>query len=492
MRSICCGSIALLLAALPVTAQSDPTVRVRLLGSESYQEIEVEAVSDIVRIEVDEREAGALRSGERVTIARSSSRVTASFGNQSMSGQTVRVLGQRLRLRVGRIDREYAGELAVRSVGSKLDIVNASPLRPYVASVVAAELGFDVPEAAKAQAVLARTYALRRLGSNPTYDLDDHQGSQVFRGVGTITATSHLAAESTEGVVMTYSGRLADGTYFSSSGGHTADNESTWSSTPVPYLRGVPDPYDEGSPHHSWETSIPRPQALSALSSVVGTGATGIVIEERSRSGRVTRMHALGASRPAITGAQFRRRINAAKGWRTVKSTKFDLSLEGDQYVLRGGGFGHGVGMSQYGAMGQARLGRDYRHILAHYFTGVVLEGDHALPSPPVAVSEPIRTPSEDRQESLGLHGQYLLLDPRGRVTQDRPGSGSGGSPPGDARRETAPSSKDDRTGERRSGRDRREASGRAGPGRRQSTDRRQTVQETPPAPETTQRRAAW
>ena len=168
--------------------------------------------------------------------------MTAQFGTQSVSGRTARILGERFRLRVGRVDREYAGELTVRAEGSALELVNTTPLHPYVASVVAAELGFDVPEAAKAQAVLARTYALRRLGSNATYDLDDHQGSQVFRGVATITATSRLASEGTEGQVLTYGGKLADGTYFSSSGGHTADNESIWSSEPGPVPARGPGP----------------------------------------------------------------------------------------------------------------------------------------------------------------------------------------------------------------------------------------------------------
>ena len=234
-------------------------------------------------------------------------------------------------------------------------------------------------------------------------------------------------------------------------------------------------------------------QALEALTSVVGRGATGIVIEERSRSGRVTRMRALGAARPIVTGAQFRRQINAVAGWRTVKSTKFDLSLEGDRYVLRGGGFGHGVGMSQYGAMGQARVGRTYRDILSYYFVGTVLEGGRALPRPVLTAAEPIRPPEEPDPETVDLHSRYLLTEPRGRASRHRPGSGTS-PPPGDPMQEAAPSSRDDRVGDRRSGVDRRAAAGRQTAGRRQSSDRRQTAYQAPAAEtaDTDQRRAAW
>ena len=82
-----------------------------------------------------------------------------------------------------------------------------------------------------------------------------------------------------------------------------------------------------------------------------------------------------GAGRETITGSQFRRAVDAAIGARTVRSTRYDVSLQGDEYVFTGGGFGHGVGMSQFGAVGQARAGRSYREILAHYFVGTDVSG---------------------------------------------------------------------------------------------------------------------
>lgn len=507
--------LALVLLAAPAAAQSDSTVRVRLLGTDVPREVSVEAAEGRLSVEVDGQRAGEAAAGDRVAIAQGASGVTVRVAGRSVAGQSARVLGERLRLRAGAVDREYTGALAVRAVDARLEIVNQTPLSPYVASVVASELGFDVMEAAKAQAVLARTYALRRRGAKPTYDLDDHQGSQVFRGLATITATSRHAADGTDGEVLTYSGALAEGTYFSSSGGHTADNEAVWNGVPLPYLRGVTDPFDSVAPDHTWQTTASKPQVLGAISALVGGRVTGLQIEARSRSGRVTRMRAIGGARADLTGAQFRREVNAVAGWRTIRSTKFDLSVEGDQYVFRGQGFGHGVGMSQYGAIGQARSGRDYRDILTYYFTGAMVEGGRALPEPVIAVRAPIRREEPEPDRNARLPSRYILSDPRGEATdlaESRRGEGSGGDPVpvGDPLQETAPQSTDQRqqVGDRRSGLDRRAMADRrtgerAGPGRREASagrrvvpDRRQTESQAmeTPAPETQvqPRRAAW
>ncbi|MEM0962346.1 MAG: SpoIID/LytB domain-containing protein [Bacteroidota bacterium] len=508
MRALICSLAALALLVPSTSAQSEPVVRVRLLSSNAPAEAHIESLTGALAVESEGRLVGR---GSGVRLASSRDGVEVRLAEASATGAQVRVTGERLRLRAGRIDREYTGALTVRADGDRLEIVNATPLAPYVASVVAAELGFDVLEAAKAQAVLARTYALRRLGSDREYDLDDHQGSQVFRGIGTVTGTSQLATDGTAGEVLTYAGDLAEGTYFSSSGGHTADNEIVWRGAPLPYLRGVPDPYDADSPHHRWRTAVPKTQVLDALTPAVGAGATGLVVEARSRSGRVTRMRALGAPRPLLTGAQFRRRVNAVAGWRTIRSTKFELSVRGDEYVLQGGGFGHGVGMSQYGAMGQAQAGRSYRDILTYYFTGARLDGGRALPAPSISVAEPLRPSRDERpsQQPSPAYSRYVQAEIRDLTLRGTQGpTGGSDTSAGDPVREVAPQTRNDRVGERRSGQDRRSGidrrqqtrphagseqrqdSGRRRSDRRQITDRRQ--QADTPVHEASDRRGAW
>lgn len=386
MRSVRYAFLGLLLSSAALAQSSaDATVRVRLLSRQALTEARVEPLSGTARIQVDGSDAGWLSIGETATVTRTVSGVRLRFNGADQTGRAVRIEGEELRFRSGSTDRRYPGALAFGTTGSHLEVVNHAPMEPYVASVVQSEFGFDVLEGAKAQAILARTYAARRAGAFATYDLDDHNGSQVYRGVGATSATSLQAAMETRGEVLTYRGELADAYYYSSSGGHTADNDAVWSGAPIPYLRAVPDPYDEVAPDHRWRTTASRETVLSALRRQYGGDIQGVEVLRRSRSNRILTMRLIGGRTETITGAQFRRTVNSVAGARTVRSTRFELSVEGGSYVFQGSGFGHGVGMSQYGALGQARVGRTYRDILAYYFVGTVVSPDRGASPLPVA-----------------------------------------------------------------------------------------------------------
>ncbi|WP_456429973.1 SpoIID/LytB domain-containing protein [Rhodocaloribacter sp.] len=273
--------------------------------------------------------------------------------------------------------RRYEGSLTVApATGGVLELVNHVPVEAYVASVVASEYGFDDLEGAKAMAVIIRTYALRVLGRfGDDYDHVDHTLSQVYRGADAVTDASRAAARRTRGEVLTYDGALVEAVYFASSGGHTADNETVWKTEPKPYLRGVRDPYDH-SPHAKWSVTIPRKKLLDALSKAYGFSVEGIRIAERSRDGRVRTMTLLGDRERTISGNEFRLAVIRTFGARTLKSTLFDARVRGDAYVFEGRGFGHGVGLSQWGAHEMAQKGRSYRDILTFYYTGVAIARD--------------------------------------------------------------------------------------------------------------------
>ncbi|WP_457653323.1 SpoIID/LytB domain-containing protein [Rhodocaloribacter sp.] len=273
--------------------------------------------------------------------------------------------------------RRYEGSLTVApGSGGVLELINHVPVEAYVASVVASEYGFDDLEGAKAMAVLIRTYALRVLGRfGDDYDHVDHTLSQVYRGADAVTDVSREAARRTKGEVLTYDGALVEAVYFASSGGHTADNETVWESPPRPYLRGVRDPYDH-SPHAKWNVKIPRKKLLDALSKAYGFSVEGFRIAGRSRDGRVRTIKLLGKPERTISGNAFRLAVIRAFGARTLKSTFFDARVRGSDYVFEGRGFGHGVGLSQWGAHEMAQKGRSYRDILTFYYTGVALTRD--------------------------------------------------------------------------------------------------------------------
>ncbi len=270
----------------------------------------------------------------------------------------------------------YSGTLKVDiSPGSSnvLRLINVVDLETYVAAVVTSEYGLDDLEGSKAMAVVARTYAVKSVGKfGNAYDHVDHTSSQVYDGTRPPTDRAMKAARNTRGEVLKYGNELVEATYFSASGGHTASNEDVWlSARAVPYLRGKPDPA-ERSPHADWSSRIPHDKLIRALSGSVGFPATGFRITERSADGRARRIAVVGAGgkEKFVSGNDFRMALTRSVGPPSIRSTRFDISREGDVYVFRGSGYGHGVGMSQWGAHSQAQAGKSYREILAYYYPG--------------------------------------------------------------------------------------------------------------------------
>lgn len=387
--------LLLLLALSPLlaVAQPDETVRVRLFAPTPPESVTITSSSPM-EVRHGDSERLTVRAGEPVHLSVRGGRLQTRGLSGTMDRLSL-VSDGPLQVRSGSRTRTYAGSLTAEANRGRLLLVNHVAMPSYVASVVASEYPFSEIEGIKAQAVLARTYAARRIDPARPYDVDDHEGSQVYKGLDVVTARSTQAAEETRGERLYYGSELAEAVYSSSSGGHTADNESLWNGAPVPYLRGVPDPYDADAPDHRWTTTIDARDVHTALSRQYGGQIRSVSVAERSFEGRATRIELAGSR--TISASQFRATLNAALGYRTVRSTFLDIDRQGDRYVLSGRGFGHGVGMSQYGARGQAREGRSYREILAYYFQGTTVERDPTSDLPAVATHAP-RWPTPRRE----------------------------------------------------------------------------------------------
>ena len=245
-------------------------------------------------------------------------------------------------------------------------------------------------------AVLARTYALHQMQHGEGKTLSDQVLSQKYDGADRITRAAREATRLTQGEVLTYRGDLIEAVYFSSSGGHTADNETVWNGAPLPYLRGVADPYDTASPHALWRTTIPRDRLLDILSDTYHFRVAGFHLGDRSRDGRIRTIELLRGNQTekVISSNEFRLLVNRHFGPLQLKSTLFDARRNGNTYVFEGRGFGHGVGLSQYGALEMSRQGHTYRDILAFYFTGVELQQWES------GVSIPLVAETTPRQET--------------------------------------------------------------------------------------------
>jgi stage II sporulation protein D len=262
------------------------------------------------------------------------------------------------------------------------------PFEDYVMGVVAGEMpaSFEI-EALKAQAVAARTYSLSKVirsgsGGNPDHPsapVCDDTHCQVYRSPEELREIKSAewmttgwpkiqkAVESTSGQLMYYQGTLVEQPLFhSSSGGKTENSEDVFVSA-LPYLRSVDSPYETGAPHQNEQIEIPLSEFKLKVSqanpgkSIGMLDSNSVRILERSAGGRVA---AIQVGDLTLKGRELRDLFG-------LRSANFTVSVKGGVVLFTTEGYGHGVGMSQWGANGMAQAGYDYRDILTHYYTGV-------------------------------------------------------------------------------------------------------------------------
>ena len=259
--------------------------------------------------------------------------------------------------------RRYRGSLRLIASGRGVEVVNVLDVEAYLRGVVPAEMSASWPMAAlEAQAVAARSYALSSLHPAADYDLCATVDCQVYRGMDAENPRSDRAVAATEGVVVTYDGRVARTYYHADSGGATASSSEVWG-TAVPYLVTRPDAAGPGSVDR-WRVRLNGTtiaSSLAALGHSVGT-VTGLRVLGLSQSGRVDLLEILGSTGTAtLNGIQL---ADLTQRW-GLKSTRFHVV---DALTVAGEGWGHGVGMSQYGARALAERNYDYTQILGYYY----------------------------------------------------------------------------------------------------------------------------
>lgn len=275
-------------------------------------------------------------------------------------------------IRVG--NRQYLGDLQVQAQGERLDVRNVLDLESYVAGVLFSEMPSSFPrEALRAQAVASRTYAYHRLlqgGSLASTDAD-----QVYDGLSSRAAFASEIVASTRGEVLEEDGEVLKAYFSSTCGGATGSAEEVFLEPRRRALSGTRCDWCRESPRYRWSRSIPTARLAQRLGI---PGPTIDTIRRRTDSfGRTLefRVVAPDFSRD-FSGLQFRVLWNSgASGVDEQLLSPFilDLRLNDAELQVDGAGWGHGVGMCQYGTSGLARSGRDYREILAFYYAGAQL-----------------------------------------------------------------------------------------------------------------------
>ncbi len=244
----------------------------------------------------------------------------------------------------------YRGSLIIQpnqigaQASSSLNFINMVDLEDYLLSVVPSEMPSAWPvESLKAQAIAARTYALANLGKHAKdgFDLRDTTDDQVYSGVKAESTNSNRAVAETNGVVMTYGGKPICAYFHSASGGTTESSENVWGKE-LPYLKAVQD-YDDQSPHASWSRIFDVGQLENTLAPELGQ-LLSIVVLARTSSQRAHQVLLIGTQGTQIAAAEtIRRQLK-------LPSTNFNVNPIDGSYAFIGKGFGHGLGLSQWGA----------------------------------------------------------------------------------------------------------------------------------------------
>lgn len=271
--------------------------------------------------------------------------------------------------------REYPGTLDILKNGDGLVVVNELPLEEYVAGALKAETWDTWPlEMLKAQAIVARTYAAyhRQLNAAKPFHIVASTANQQYVGRVAETSPAWQAVRETEGQILLWEQRLFPAFYHTDSGGHTEEPRLVFAARNMPALRAVRSEFSGGSPYFAWNLNIPVPQLSETLRRAGVSVGTVVRLEvlERSRSLRVLRLAVHGTRGTAtLPGAEFRRIL----GYDTLKSTLFAVAVDGRYARFAGRGYGHGVGMDQWGAKAMAEQGYSAAQILEYFYPGAAL-----------------------------------------------------------------------------------------------------------------------
>jgi stage II sporulation protein D len=300
--------------------------------------------------------------------------------------------------RQARGKKMHKGEdIPIKVYMHQADTIVEMQLEDYVKGVVAAEMPAEFElEALKAQAVAARTFAVKNmimfggsgLEGKPGADVStDHRKSQAWLSEADLKARwgpfnferywnkINQAVEETRGLIVTFNGEPIHAVFHSTSGERTASAKEVWNFD-YPYLQSVACPWDKQSPRYQDTREIALTEVEARLgteagviaAAKTGTGSVAQVIEHTD-SGRVGKIR-VGAK--TFTGTELREKLD-------LRSANFTLDFKNDKLLIKTIGYGHGVGLCQYGANGAAKDGKDFRQIVTYYYTGTAIGNIHGM-----------------------------------------------------------------------------------------------------------------
>jgi len=271
--------------------------------------------------------------------------------------------------------RRYRGDILLIQKSPFLEVVNELPLEEYLYGVIRGEIDSTWEESAvMAQAIAARSYALKKIWDNSEEDyyLSNTESDQIYRGYDAEDDLTRSAVDKTRGMEITYNDKLAEVYYHNCSGGYIASSKDVWGKE-LPYLVAKRDEFSTENPYYEWEYKIKTEELEKTLRkkglSVKGICKIEVISRDESERVKELKIKYNGGIK-LLQGKDFRQLI----GWGKIKSTLFKVKKEGDSFVFTGRGSGHGVGMSQWGAKKMAEQGYSYKEILKFYYPGTQIK----------------------------------------------------------------------------------------------------------------------
>lgn len=442
------SALFLLLSLLPLSAEgATQTVRVRIDGDKSGGTLTSPAAMTL-----SDGKGKSMGGGTKAVLTFNDDG-TASVGGKKLIGP----ISVSAKAPLSWNGRPYRGKMEVRKGSQGWVVVNVIDVEDYLRGVLKMEINPAWPmEAIRAQAIVARTYAISHAGQSGTkgYDFDDSHNAQVYRGVNAEDPTLDRGIDATRGVVVSWQGNLALTPYHSDSGGWTADVRDVWGGS-RPYLVVRQEPFPSRSPHETWSTTLTATQ-MTAIFRKMGVNVgevTDLSVAERDQGGRAVSLRVQGTAGEATVKSHAFRMAADSK---VIRSTCFELrssdggtprsplpilsppakdsAVDGDDpnliitltqegaftkdelmdmllhpetrqsyvdkalarsskgrvskpaapvvasprssgsFIFDGRGWGHGVGMSQWGAKVMAEKGWKAEKILGHYYPGTTLK----------------------------------------------------------------------------------------------------------------------
>ncbi len=353
-------------------------------------------VESAITISIDNRNFGIVNRGIRIDFVPDGDEVNLKISNRSFSGKVITLAPVEDLIKFK--GHSYRGTIKIFAENNLLSVVNSLSLEDYLKGVIPLEMPTGTNnenyEALKAFAICARTYSLNKLSENKTtFDVYIDTRDQVYGGVESEKEITNKAVDETRGYILTFNGEPAVTYYSAACGGHTENVNNVFSTggKDLPYLTGVKDgdePYCSIAPRFEWEEEYTQDVFIDRLKSSgqvdnVNFIVSDIEVASRFESGRVNELRITLTSDVgddkviSLFGNNIRSVIRTADNKGILRSNLFDVSMEDGNIIIKGKGYGHGVGLCQWGSIYLSRNGWNYREILAHYFPGTQIEKIH-------------------------------------------------------------------------------------------------------------------